>query len=242
MRLRTIVFIGAALFNTPVMAQDESSVIAYIEANLISIFYHELGHAMIDVMELPVFGQEEDAADTASILLIDALYDNDAATDIARDAAFGFLDEADTSADAPAWWDVHGPDLQRYYNLACLFYGAEPDKRDGLADELELPEDRLDTCEEEFELAYDSWGPILDELAKNAPGRSMVYVGATDTLTERLISEEVKILNEDFALPETLIVEVSTCDEPNAFYDPQTITITICAEFESHLRQFASPD
>lgn len=62
-------------------AQDTSD--AFIEANLISICYHELGHALIDVMDLPVFGQEEDAADTASIVLIDATFDTETATGIA---------------------------------------------------------------------------------------------------------------------------------------------------------------
>ena len=233
---RILPLFASALLALPAQAQDTPEAINYIEANLVSIFYHELGHALIDILELPVFGQEEDAADTASILLIDAFYEDDAATGIARDAAFGFLDEADTTDAAPAWWDVHGPDLQRYYNLACLFYGADPDSRGALADELEIPDERLESCAEEFELAYDSWGPVMDDLSKAAPAKSIVYKGGTDTLTERLVSDEVEILNRDFSLPETLLVEVTSCDEANAFYDPEAKSITICTEFEPHLR------
>lgn len=224
----------------PGLAQDSDPIDNYVEANLISIFYHELGHALIDIMDLPVFGQEEGAADTASILMIDAFYDNNSAVDIARDAAFGFLDEADTSGDTPAWWDVHGPDQQRYYNLVCLFYGADPDARAGLADELELPEDRADSCEEEFDLAVSSWCPVTEDIAQTGAGETIQYEGAAKTLTQRLISDEVASLNAEFSLPETLKVEVKACDEANAFYDPKTVSITICSEFESHLRNLAA--
>ncbi|MGJ8616026.1 MAG: DUF4344 domain-containing metallopeptidase [Sulfitobacter sp.] len=225
----------------PALAQDDTPEIRnYVEANLISIFYHELGHALIDIMELPVFGQEEDAADTASILLIDAFYEDESAIGIARDAAFGFLDEADTADGPPAWWDVHGPDLQRYYNLVCLFYGAEPETRADLADELELPEDRADGCAEEFDLALGSWGPVMDEIAEAGAGQTIKYQGDTVTLTERLIAAEVASLNAEFSLPSTLTVDVEDCDEANAFYDPETMGITICSEFESHLQNLAA--
>lgn len=75
---------------TACMAQADEQTEVFVEANLLSIFYHELGHAIIDVAQLPVFGQEEDAADTASILLIDAIFDNETAIDIAYDAVLGF--------------------------------------------------------------------------------------------------------------------------------------------------------
>ncbi|MBA4350919.1 MAG: hypothetical protein C0427_06690, partial [Rhodobacter sp.] len=37
---------------------------------MLAIFYHELGHALIDVMQLPVLGLEEDAADVLSVVMI----------------------------------------------------------------------------------------------------------------------------------------------------------------------------
>ncbi|MCH2163176.1 MAG: DUF4344 domain-containing metallopeptidase [Marinovum sp.] len=214
----------------------------FVEANLLSIFYHELGHAMIDTMELPVFGQEEDAADVASILLIDELFVEEDAISIAYDAAFGFLGEAEAAEEegyGVAWWDVHGPDLQRYYNLVCLFAGADMSSREDIAEELGLPEDRLETCEEEHELAIGSWGPVFDDMAKSAPADSFVYTGGSGTLTERLIGAEVEALNLDFALPTPLKITVESCDEPNAFYDPNTDEIIMCSELEDWLRELA---
>lgn len=228
----------SALLSTPLAAQDDAET-HYVEANLLAIFYHELGHAIIDVMDLPILGQEEDAADTISVLLIDSFNDEENAQAILQDAAYGFLDEDAAAQDEVPWWDVHGPDLQRYYNMVCQFYGGDPDVRQDLADELELPEDRADSCEEEFELAYDSFDPVLTELFAAAPGTSIVYEGGKSTLTEKVIATEVTAFNQFLALPDgtTVTVFVEPCDEANAFYDPEDRSITMCSEFEAHLRQ-----
>ncbi|WP_425040787.1 DUF4344 domain-containing metallopeptidase [Primorskyibacter sp. S187A] len=214
----------------------------FVESNLLGILYHELGHALIDQMGLPVFGQEEDAADVASILLVNELFEEDRALEIAYDAAFGFLGEADAleaEGEEPAWWDVHGPDLQRYYNLVCLFVGADIDARADVAEELGLPEDRLETCEEEFDIAIDSWGPVFDELGEAAPGQSLRYVGGDTTLTEKLIGAEVAALNDVFVLPNEMPIVVQSCGEPNAYYDPTAVEIVVCSEFEAWLARMA---
>lgn len=236
--LATIPCLILCLIASPLTADEDR----FVESNLLGILYHELGHALVDVMQLPVFGQEEDAADVASILLIDALFEEEAATHIAYDTAFGFLGEAE-AADAEgydvAWWDVHGPDLQRFYTLVCLFAGADFDGREDIAEELGLPEERAITCEEEFDLANESWGPVFDELADGAPAQTIVYQGDHNSVTEQLIAAEVEALNQDFALPQELLVTVEPCGEPNAFYDLETVEIIICSEFEGWLREIA---
>ncbi|MTI03071.1 DUF4344 domain-containing metallopeptidase [Roseibium sp. RKSG952] len=223
----------ASMIAAPVAADTDD----FVEANLLSIFYHELGHALIDILKLPVFGQEEDAADVASILLIDAFFEEEYAVSIAYDAAFGFLGEAHAAGSDIAWWDVHGPDLQRYYNLVCLFVGADMDARSDMIEDLELPEERQDSCEEEFDLANSSWGPVFDEI--EGSGTSIRYTGGTSSLTEQIISEEVAALNQNFRLPQTLKVTVEDCGEANAYYDLERTEITICSEFEGWLREIA---
>lgn len=225
----------------PVWALDDDTA-GYIESNLLAVFYHELGHALIDLENLPVFGQEEDAADVLSIILIDAFFEEDAAVQIAYDTAFGFFDEAQRYE--AVFWDVHGPDLQRYYTLVCLFYGANPDERDDVARELGLPEERADTCEEEYALAADSWGAVLDALAARPLAETPLYVDIRednpfDLLTANLIADELTALAQDYALPRDLLVSVAPCGEANAFYDPQRAEITICTEFAAYLAESA---
>lgn len=239
--LRGLSLFAAIALNGPAAAQSTAATQAYVEANLISIFYHELGHALIDVMALPVFGQEEDAADTASILLIDALFEEDTAQSIARDAAFGFLDEADAAAGQdPLWWDVHGPDLQRHYNLVCLFYGADPELRADIAVDLDLPQDRAEGCAEEFDLALASWGPVLDDITRNGGGASLVFDGVGSSVVIDVVKAEVGALNDLLTLPRSVTIRAEPCGEANAFYDPADQTITMCLELESHLTERAA--
>ncbi|MEV8465195.1 DUF4344 domain-containing metallopeptidase [Fluviibacterium sp. DFM31] len=221
---------------------DDSAVAAFVEANLISIFYHEIGHALIDQLALPIFGQEEDAADVFSILMIDALFEEDSAQAIAYDAALGFLAEAelrDATGDEIAWWDVHGVDEQRFYTTTCLFYGANPEVRDDLARDLALPEERADYCVEEFDLAAESWGIALEEIA-DGPGQLLLYVedGSEGWMAE-VIGAEVEEFNALFGLKRDIDVWVMVCEEANAFYDPDTTELIFCVEFIPHLEALA---
>ncbi|PWL37162.1 MAG: hypothetical protein DCO97_01195 [Marivita sp. XM-24bin2] len=217
-----------------VMADEAED--AFVEANILGIFYHELGHALIDVMQMPVFGQEEDAADVASILLIDELFEPDWALSMAYDVANGFWAEAVVNAEYPVpYWDTHGPDEQRFYNTVCLFYGGDPDTRDDFAEDMELPEERAEYCVEEYELAVDSWGGVFDELSEG--GVPMLFSAeVANSVTAKIIQAEVEALNADFGFPSRVEVITGECGEANAFYDPSDQSIIMCEEFEDHLR------
>lgn len=225
--------IPAILAAQPVWADD-----AFVESNVLAIFYHELGHALIDVEEIPIFGQEEDAADVLSIFLIDAFFDEETAQAIAADTAYGFAGEAEARGDEVHWWDIHGPDEQRYYNTICVFYGADPDSRADLAQELGLPEERAETCAEEYDQAAHAWGSILDRLAARGPGTSLTMVG-DGSLASQILVQEIDSINAEFTLAQPIEVTVESCGEANAFYDPTQRQIIFCAEFEGALREMA---
>lgn len=222
---------------TASLSEESSEKDAFVEANILSVFYHELGHAVIDLMEVPIFGQEEDAADVMSVLLIDWLFEEDSAQAIAYDSAFGYINDPEGEEEV-AYWDVHGPDEQRFYNHVCLFYGANPDDRLDLAEDLGLPEDRAEYCPDEYAQAATSWGAIFDEMETQADGVPIVFQPGTEEFSDlpnTLLSAEVGSMNADLNLPAELTVTVASCDEPNAFYDPQEISITFCTEFIPHL-------
>lgn len=211
---------------------------------MLSIFYHEMGHALIDIMQLPVLGLEEDAADVLSVVMIDRLWDAESAeAKVAATATFWGTSAAQTAeaGEAPVYWGVHSPDERRYYTYLCLFYGGAPEEREEMAVAFGLPEDRAATCPEEFDLAASSWGLYLDQLEAEGAGESLVWLapeGGEDFVAQA-IREEVEYLNSVWTLPEPLAVQVAECDMANAFYSPDEKTITMCTEMAEYALSIA---
>ncbi len=212
----------------------------YVRANTIFLLYHELGHALIDLLRLPVYGQEEDAADVLGVVLSELINDEDDNQYIMLAAADNFAKMAEKAASEgyeAALWDTHGQDLQRYYTILCLHYGADPEGRNHIALEQDLPEERRETCAEEYTLAEESWGPVLEEIAVAQGGSSWLKLsiadqprGAAEAAVMDAVANEVKLLNDVFAADKPLEVVFGQCGEANAFYNSEDSQMIICAE------------
>lgn len=230
---------GAAAFSFP---QDEAAA-AFVANNVISTFYHELGHAFVDGLALPVLGREEDAADTLAAVLTHQFWLEDSAFAIIADTALAYelyALEAEAASLEPAYWDEHSLDMQRYYTLVCLFYGAEPDLREAAAIELGLPEDRAVRCPDEYAQAEESWAALLEPAlvpeTGPPPGAAALRLEPTaEADLAALLAEEIAAVNQSYALPETILVRVEPCGEANAFYHPDARTITMCTEYAEDL-------
>lgn len=214
----------------------------YVENNIISVFYHELGHALVHYMELPIYGQEEDAADSLSTYMMHAIWEEESAQAIAYSTAASFQVEADLYE--PDFTATHGPDLQRLMNHVCIFYGGDPDARAEFALDFALPDERAETCIEEFQMVDYSWGSVLTDI-ENTDGAETFRLGRTDTSSDagRLMTDvmvqEVADMNAFFKLPSTLVIHIEACDEANAFYDPETREIILCTEYADDLAENA---
>lgn len=227
---------GIAPLSAQSLSDDDQD---FIRANTIFFIYHELGHALIDQLRLPVFGQEEDAADVLGVVLSETINSAEDNAWIATSAAAGFATMAEIAEEEGyelPFWDLHGLDLQRYFTLICLHYGADPDARQALADDFELPEDRQVTCPEEFALAEESWGPVIEGISgeESRDWLRLVTRDAPETPAEEVVfsavAEEVGILNEALSPDFRMDIIVTHCGEANAYYDPNRGEITICAE------------
>jgi hypothetical protein len=231
---------GGAAVEPDALAEDLTDADIHVQDVMLAIFYHELGHALIDVMQLPVLGLEEDAADVLSVVMIDRLWDADASEAKVTAAAQFWADSAAETAEAgyaPDFWGVHSPDERRYFTYLCLYYGGAPDERAGLAEAMGLPKDRAATCPDEFDLAQGSWGVFLDELEEAGPGDTLVWLGEEDPtdIVSQAMKEEVEYLNSILSLPESVGVRVAPCEEANAFYDPSEKAITMCSEMAEYI-------
>jgi hypothetical protein len=114
---------------------------------------HEFGHALFNMLQVPVLGREEDAADQLSAFIILAL-GNDEARRLIGGIAHAYKTEAEAATAPPAmaeFADEHGTPAQRFYNLLCLAYGANKELFGYIVEKEYLPKERAEGCEDEYQ-------------------------------------------------------------------------------------------
>jgi hypothetical protein len=117
------------------------------------VFLHELGHALYHLLDVPVLGREEDAADQfAALILLElpaaqARHAIDGTAHLLRSLA------AEETADQTVLADDHGLAAQRLYNLLCFAYGADRRTFGYLVEGGALPRVRAAQCDAEYDLA-----------------------------------------------------------------------------------------
>ena len=118
---------------------------------------HEMGHAMFDLLDVPVFGRAEDAADQFSTYIMLQMGKSDARRLIGG-AAYSYkkiIDMPEMTIKMRMFSDVHGSSAQRFYNMVCLAYGADPKLFGDVIEKGFLPKQRVPNCNWEYrELAY----------------------------------------------------------------------------------------
>jgi hypothetical protein len=119
---------------------------------------HELGHALVDVLELPITGLEETAVDQFAAVALVELLDDPVAVLEASDL-FDWVSVEPEEAD---FYDEHALDQQRFFALRCLVYGTDPDEYADELDGLDLDEDRAELCVESSEQVFAAWETLLE--------------------------------------------------------------------------------
>ena len=114
---------------------------------------HEMGHAVFDLMNVPLFGRPEDAADQFSAYMM-LLVGKTEARRLIGGAAYTYaryFDAPKITTNVTAFADVHSAPLARFYNLLCIAYGADPQQFGYVVQQGYLPADRARGCKIEFE-------------------------------------------------------------------------------------------
>lgn len=119
-----------------------------IVGGFIDALFHELGHALFDMLGVPVFGREEDAADQISAFVM-LQFGRDVALTTIRGAAFTYLN-ASQPRHRTEFADEHGAPPQRFFNYICLAYGGEPEAFKEFVEQGVLPKDRAAHCPAEY--------------------------------------------------------------------------------------------
>lgn len=124
------------------------------------VFLHELGHAMIDLYNLPITGNEEDAADRVSAYICLEEIEGGVASVMAAADAFGIESKTRTT-DKRDMADEHLLSEQRFYNSLCMIYGSDAVKYENIVKQGYLPKERAVRCPTEYERTMASWQELL---------------------------------------------------------------------------------
>ncbi len=193
---------------------------------------------------LPVLGKMEDAADSYAALRLIRV-GSDFSRRVLTEAAKGWFlaDRRDQkTGDKVAYYDEHGLNQQRAYQIVCLIVGSDEKKFKDLATETKLPEERQDSCAGDYSNAAYSWDLVLKP-HRRAPDQprtkiDVVYGPAEGkAATAQQVARSIRLLEtvaahaaDDFAWPMPFTLQMQSCGYPNARWDLSTHKLTLCYE------------
>jgi hypothetical protein len=144
---------------------------------------HEFAHALFDMLNLPVLGREEDAADQVAAYIYLQLGPAESRR-LITGTAYAYAAEAMKGEMPSSLEEVaeviraerprsleefageHGTPAQRAYNVMCMAYGADRKVFGDFAEKGFLPSERAEFCHEEYEQVQDAFqalvGPHID--------------------------------------------------------------------------------
>jgi hypothetical protein len=121
-----------------------------IIGTLVQVLLHETGHALFELLEVPIFGREEDAADFFAAYLILQMHPEDARRIIDGVTQVLWNQSTQQKLDRDAFSNTHGLPAQRFFNLICLAYGHHPWYYADIVKKGLLPEERAESCKAEY--------------------------------------------------------------------------------------------
>jgi len=143
------------------------------------VFAHEMGHAVFDVLGVPVFGREEDAADNFATYIMLRFGDEEARA-LITGAAYSYrkyVQGSQVTVPLAAFSDAHSAPAQRFYNLLCTAYGSDPTRYGDFVENDYLPKSRAGSCKREYNTAAFAFRELISphvdkELAKQVLGKN----------------------------------------------------------------------
>jgi len=127
-------------------------------------FLHEVGHAVFDMLEVPVFGREEDAADYFSAYILLQFAPGDARRFI-QGVAFIYASEAKVTLEKvpeiKEFAGEHGLPAQRYFNVLCIAYGSDSKLYEKAITRGGLPKERAAGCDDEYKMLQRAFRKLI---------------------------------------------------------------------------------
>lgn len=233
----------------------------FIIGNIVFVLLHEFGHLIIDDFDIPVLGNNEDAADTlaaVSLIRLDrARPEQDFAYVrmlLSAADANRILWETGLERDNPDTYGARHPlSVQRVARIACLVYGSDMETFAPLGELSYLPGFRADWCDSEFEEAEKAWEWVRDTYIRTAEHQdtehTVKYGNTNDAqqqeIRSRLIEAKgleraMSIVEETVLLPDSITLRTRSCGSPNAYWDSNERDLVLCYELVQGFDQLSA--
>lgn len=120
----------------------------------VQVAFHETAHAVFDLLQVPVWGRANDAADRLAAFIMVNFGEDVAMQTILGTAEFFRL--SGRTWNGSEFAEVNSPEAQRFYNYLCIALGGAPKSFDFLVNpkdknEQLLPDRRAERCQGEYE-------------------------------------------------------------------------------------------
>jgi hypothetical protein len=225
-------------------AEERQQLVEFVAGNVLFVVLHELGHTITTEFGIPILGRKEDAADSYAVMRLIKL-DNAFTDGVLAEAGTGWFLAAKRdkeTGDPVPFYDEHGVDEQRGYQLVCLMIGSGQEKYQYLAEKTNLPKSRQKSCAGDYSEAFNSWEMVLkphlrtpdqpktkiDVIYGEAKGRLEI---AEQTLRSVMLLETVaESLGDVWVWAAPFTIEIQSCGFPNAQWMPEARKLALCYE------------
>ena len=119
----------------------------------LAVFLHETAHAVFNMLQIPVLGREEDAADQFAAYVMLRLGKDEARRMILGSAYHHAIQMPGPQVTVPirALSGEHSTPAQRTFNILCVAYGADKKLFADIVEKEFLPKDRAEVCAREYD-------------------------------------------------------------------------------------------